>query len=201
MLEAFGHLHPVLIHFPLALLLTAWVLDLIQVWTKAPHLRSALRSTSRWNILIGAIALLPALATGWAAYLTVAHDAPSHAAMTLHRNLALASVAVFAALGVMAWLRHETEWINRWPFRVGFLLAVALLIATGYRGGLLVYTHGLGVQSLPVREEGAGHSHGDHAHPTPQPSDQSSARPEAKGSTSKPSSPHAHPKDGAPHKH
>ena len=201
MLESFGHLHPILIHFPLALLLTGWALDLIQVWTKAPQVRSALQSASRWNLLIGGAALVPALITGWAAYQTVAHDAPSHAAMTLHRNLALATVAVFVVIGVLAWLRRETEWINRWPFRIGFLLAVALLLATGFRGGLLVYTYGLGVRSLPAQEEGAGHSHGDHPHTAPDPEGKPSTSLEAKDSTEKPASPHTHPHDGKPHKH
>jgi uncharacterized membrane protein len=201
MLESFGHLHPILIHFPLALLFTGWALDLIQVWTKAPQVRSALQSASRWNLLIGGAALVPALITGWAAYQTVAHDAPSHAAMTLHRNLALATVAVFVLLGAIAWLRRETEWINRWPFRVGFLLAVALLLATGYRGGLLVYTYGLGVRSLPTQEGGDGHSHGDHPHAGPEPEGKPSQSTEAKESAGKPASPNPHPHDGKPHKH
>lgn len=201
MLESFGHLHPILIHFPLALLFTGWILDLSLVWTKAPQVRSALQSASRWNLLIGGVALVPALVTGWAAYQTVAHDAPSHAAMTLHRNLALASAAVFAALGGMAWLRRRTEWINRWPFRVGLLFVVALLAATGYRGGLLVYTHGLGVRSLPAQEEGAGHSQGDHPHAVPESEGKPSTSPEAKDPPEKPASPHTPPHDGKPHKH
>lgn len=201
MLDSFGHLHPILIHFPLALLVTGWALDLFQVWAKAPQVRSALQSASRWNLLIGGATLVPALITGWAAYQTVAHDAPSHAAMTLHRNLALATVAVFVVLCVLAWLRRETEWINRWPFRVGFLLAVALLLATGFRGGLLVYTYGLGVRSLPAQEGGDGHSHGVHPHTAPDPESRPFTSPEAKDQAEKSASPHAHSHDGKPHKH
>lgn len=201
MLESFGHLHPVLIHFPLALLLTAWVLDLVQPWVKEPQMRSAISSAGRWNFWIGGFALLPALATGWAAYQTVAHDAPSHAAMTVHRNLALAAVAAFAALGGTAWLRRKTEWIHEWPFRAGFLLAVALLLATGYRGGLLVFNYGLGVRALPAQEEGGSHVHGDHPHPSPATEGKPDAGPAQKDSIEKAPSPHTHSHDEKPHKH
>lgn len=201
MLELLGGLHPITIHFPLSLLTLGWLLGLIHPWIKNPSVQSSLKAASLWNFRFGTVSLLPAIATGWAAYFTVAHDAPSHAAMTLHRNLALVTVTAFVVLGLTAWLRRETEWINQWPFRVGFLLAVVILVATGYRGGLLVYTHGLGVRSLPAKEEGEGHSHGSpaHAHQGPSSLSPSDKKPEGRPSPSP--SPNPHPHDGTPHKH
>ncbi len=48
-------------------------------------------------------------------------------------------------------------------------MAAALLAVTAYKGGELVYRHGLGVLSLPETHEGApgpphGHHHGGEPH-------------------------------------
>lgn len=201
MLEALGHLHPIAIHFPLALLLSGGVFSLGSCLVRREELRVALQAAGIWNFRLGALALIPALLTGWAAYQTVAHDAPSHAAMTLHRNLALATGTVFLGLASLAWRGRGKGWPTGWLVGAVLLAGLVLLGTTGFLGGNLVYRYGLGVQSLPAQEEGDGHSHGDPAHPSPRPEDKPTARSEAKDAAPTPSSPRTHPHDGTPHKH
>src|SRR6202050_3271345 len=52
--------HVVLIHFPIALFLTAVAFDLIAQWTKRP----GLADSAYYNLLLAAVSTLPVLATG-----------------------------------------------------------------------------------------------------------------------------------------
>jgi len=199
MLEAIGHLHPIVIHFPLALLLSGGLFSLASRLIRHEETRNAFQVAGAWNFRIGVLSLLPALLTGWAAYQTVAHDAPSHAAMTLHRNWALATGVVF--LGVAAWRDRGKDWPSGWLTWIGLVLGLVLLGVTGYLGGNLVYRHGLGVQSLPASEgkahshDSEGHGHGDAEHDRQEPKAPLPDDPAGK------TPPKPHPHDGTPHKH
>src|SRR5271168_1993694 len=52
--------HVVLIHFPIALFITAVAFDLIAQWTK----RRSLADTAYYNVLVAAISTIPVLVTG-----------------------------------------------------------------------------------------------------------------------------------------
>src|ERR1700730_4751063 len=56
--------HVVLIHFPIALFITAVIFDLIAHWTK----RRGLADAAYYNLLAAAISTLPVLATGLLAW-------------------------------------------------------------------------------------------------------------------------------------
>ncbi len=199
MLESIGHLHPIVIHFPLALLLSGGLFSLASRLIRHEETRNAFQVAGAWNFRIGALFLLPALLTGWAAYQTVAHDTPSHAAMTLHRNWALATgVVVF---GVAVWRGRGKDWPSGWSTWIGLILGLVLLGVTGYLGGTLVYRHGLGVQSLPA-PEGKAHSHGSdgHGHGEAEHDRQEPKAPLPDDSAVK-APPKPQPHDGTPHKH
>lgn len=201
MLEAFGHLHPIAIHFPLALLISGGLFSLGSRLTTHEGVRHAFQATGAWNFRIGAVFLLPALLTGWAAYQTVAHDAPSHAAMTLHRNWALATGTVFLGVAVLDWRGQGAAWPKGGLAWTALFLGLALLGVTGYLGGNLVYRHGLGVQSLPVAE-GEGHSHGSEGHnhgAAPENRKEPKAPMPDDSAIKPPPQPHHH--DGTPHQH
>ena len=199
MLAAIGHLHPIVIHFPLALLLSGGLFSLASRLIRHEETRNAFQVAGAWNFRIGALFLLPALLTGWAAYQTVAHDTPSHAAMTLHRNWALATGVVF--LGVAVWRDRGKDWPSGWLTWIALILGLVLLGVTGYLGGNLVYRYGLGVQSLPA-PEGKAHPHGSegHGHGEAEHDRQEPKAPLPDDSAAK-TPPKPHPHDGTPHKH
>jgi uncharacterized membrane protein len=60
--------HVVLVHFPIALLMTGVVFDLAARWTKEVTRQATLAAASRLNLLTAAASVLPTLATGIAAW-------------------------------------------------------------------------------------------------------------------------------------
>jgi ketosteroid isomerase-like protein len=93
-------------------------------------------------------------------------------AMQIHRNWALATFALFGFLGIWHWFELRGHDNVKHAFTALLVVAGLLLAVTAWRGGGLVYEHGLGVQSLPEvsdagGEQGAGgHDHGDGGHDT-----------------------------------
>lgn len=153
-MELLPNWHPVFVHFTIGLLLTSAALFAVTLCLPMGSKRRAdLQLVALWNLWIGfALALITAY-FGWRAYNTVAHDAASHEAMTVHRNWALLTIAAF--LPVVAWsgLRLRGGRPASWVFVVVVLMPAALLARTGWLGAGVVFHYGLGVQSMPDVEE------------------------------------------------
>lgn len=154
---ALPNLHPVFVHFPVALLMTALALDLAVV------------AVRKWSWLDRAATLLYVLgATGsLAAYLSGRSAASSirgltgaaDAAMWEHGDWALVTTVAF---GVIAGLRIAVErrdarrgWIAIGPLRAAVLVAStggqALIFQTADRGGELVFRHAVSVTGGAAR--------------------------------------------------
>jgi uncharacterized membrane protein len=156
---ALPNLHPAVVHFPIALAVTAFGLDLA-----ATVLRRR-----RW--LDHAGALLWGLATvgAWAAWWTGEqaqktmwhHQGAAQAALADHESLglmaALVLTAVVAIRLVAVWLSFRDAKTPlgpvRWAALVAGLGALLLVAVTADHGGALVYEHGLGVGETPVADE------------------------------------------------
>jgi uncharacterized membrane protein len=135
------NLHPALVHFPIALFVGAFLMESASLlWRKDTFERTA------FHLYVLAVAMTPlAAGTGlWEAYEEHLH----HPAVYLHRNLALAAVAIAPASVPLLWvLRGRNARYFRTWFMV-FLCSMAVLITlTGYNGGRLVYEYGIGVES------------------------------------------------------
>lgn len=154
--------HPVMVHLPLVGLVIAVAFDLVATRNRAARWRDA--ATVLWWVgLLGATA---AITTGLLAYNRVEHSDPAHEEMVLHRNLALATVAVLLVTALWRWKRPY----SRGAALLGLMGAV-LLGGVGYLGGDLVYRHGLGIPTETLEEithERGGHAHG-HAAESAQP--------------------------------
>ena len=171
MIEIIPNWHPVFVHFTVALLSIAVLLSLLVRFMSAGQLREQWQWVAQWNLWLGAGITLLTVAAGFLAYNSVAHDAPSHQAMTEHRNWALVTAALFIALAIWSWLRVRSHKPSSTVLLVGLLVGGVLLAATAWRGGEAVYRYGLGVMSLPKADShehsGGGHDDiggGDHGH-------------------------------------
>jgi uncharacterized membrane protein len=126
--------HVVLIHFPVALFLSAVAFDALAGWTRRP-----LFAAAAWcNLAAAAISTLPAIVTGLLAWQLQLEGQKLKGTLLLHLVFALAAaLAIWGvfALHFMARRRHApspTPW--RWPLA---LLAVALVVVTAHLGGIL----------------------------------------------------------------
>src|SRR5580700_11638211 len=125
--------HVVLIHFPIALFITAVAFDLIGQWTK----RRGLAAAAYYNLLAAAISALPVLVTGLLAWQFQLEGQKLKGILLLHLVLACVST-------VMIWLvwwvhfraRRRTVYLPSYRLAVESL-AVGLVALTGHLGGFL----------------------------------------------------------------
>jgi uncharacterized membrane protein len=125
--------HVVLIHFPIALFITAVVFDLVAQWTK----RRSLVHAAYYNLLVAAISTVPVLATGLLAWQFQLEGQKLKGILLLHLVLACVSTAM---IWVVWWVHFRAR--QRTVFLPGYriaveLLAVALVALTGHLGGFL----------------------------------------------------------------
>ena len=158
MIEIIPNWHPIFVHFTVALLSLAVGFHIICHFLSEGKLKQQFNILARWDLWLGTgFGIVTAIA-GWFAYNSVAHDAPSHAAMTDHRNWALVTLGLFIILvGWSLWSERQERLPSR-LFLTGLLIGGVLLASTAWRGAENVYRYGLGVMSLP-QAEGEGHSH------------------------------------------
>ncbi|HKJ77195.1 MAG TPA: DUF2231 domain-containing protein [Gammaproteobacteria bacterium] len=171
MFEIIPNLHPILVHFTVALTATAVGLFIVARLLRGHTLGRELQTVARWDLWLAALATLFTVAAGLYAYGTVTHDAPAHEVMNTHRNWALTTLAVLLGMAAWGWVQRGREAASG-PFLGGAVLLLLLVLTTAWFGGELVYRHGIGVMSLPEPEPepeaAAGHTHpgeeADHGH-------------------------------------
>jgi len=96
MIDIIPNWHPIFVHFTVAILVITGLLQLI-LWFFNDKLKLAgVIFAQKWLVILGSLAILATIATGLLAYYSVAHDTPSHLAMTDHRNWALTTAAIFS---------------------------------------------------------------------------------------------------------
>ena len=158
MLAIIPNWHPIFVNFTVALFVVSAALSIVALLAPNASWRGGCLTAARWNLLLGAGFALITVGTGLQAYYSVAHDSPSHAAMTDHRNWAFVTAAVIVALGLWQWSRRHRDSAPTILLAVIFVLAGGLLTVTAWKGAELVFRYGLGVMAL-VESEEAGHSH------------------------------------------
>lgn len=157
-MEIIPNWHPLLVHFTVALYAVSALLFAAGYFTAASEWRKTLTGAAYINLWLGAGVTVFTVAAGIYAYNTVGHDAPSHLAMTDHRNWALVTAAVFWIIAIWSVFIYRSGKSASLPFVIIMLFGASLLGLTGFKGGEIVYRYGLGVMSLP-KVAGEGHSH------------------------------------------
>jgi plastocyanin len=129
-----GHFHPPLTAFPIAMLVGAAVAEALRMATKASWLEGA----ARWCVILGAVTAVIAGPLGWA----FAIDRSGTWVLEVHRWLGttLAALAIVVlVLSERRFRRPADSPENATAFRVSLFLAAALVMATGFFGGAMVY--------------------------------------------------------------
>ncbi len=125
--------HVVLIHFPIALFITAVAFDLVAQWTKRPGLAAAVY----YNLLAAAISTVPVLATGLLAWQFQLEGQKLKGILLLHLVLAgVSTVTIWLVWWVHFRARRRSVYLPSYRLGVEFM-AVGLVALTGHLGGFL----------------------------------------------------------------
>jgi uncharacterized membrane protein len=133
------------VHFPVALIVTAAMCLTAARWISPPARAAAIATVGSWNLGIGAISVLVALGTGLAAVIDL-HVGPSaHQAIAAHVKSAILTTLLIMLAALWRGFGVASDSRPTVGFLVVLWLATASMTVTGYRGGLNVYRHGIGV--------------------------------------------------------
>ena len=140
------NIHPLLVHFPIALLITAASLDVVG-W--AFRCNTPLRRAATLLYVVGTAAAVAAYFTGRSAAQTIWLPGMAQAVVREHWDWAFRSVWFFVIATVVRLVLLRPSRRGPSPaivatLAVAGLVGIGLLVATGDRGGRLVYQHGVG---------------------------------------------------------
>ena len=161
-ITAMDNIHPLLVHFPIALLISFFMVDFIGSVFKKENWRDLASGL----LYLGTITALFAVIAGFIAADSVAHAENVHAIMDRHKMLGLSVLSlafVLSSWRLLAGGKIKGD-IN---FLYLFLSAIlSILITLGAdMGGLMVYKYGVSVEAAETGTENAfqEHSH-NHSH-------------------------------------
>lgn len=150
-------LHPALVHFPIALLLSAIAVDLYS-WLRA---RNELERVVFALLVAGAITGIIAVLAGVLAYFTIpAHTLAAHEMMSRHIWLQAIAVALFIGATVIRWRSRDAS--PQLAARAIGLIAAALLTWGSSVGGEMVYRGATGINPALLAPSAKQHSHSGH---------------------------------------
>jgi uncharacterized membrane protein len=132
----FGRLHPLVLHFPIALIMLAAGIELVRLKWDRPQFAQLVP----FLLLVGAIGALFASVTGW----VFAHESYPRPALrwmlTWHRWLGIAATVL---AGGSAWIAHRFATAatpgGRWVRRASIWTTALVLSGAAHLGALMVW--------------------------------------------------------------
>ncbi len=138
-------LHPIAVHFAVALFATSIIFEFIGFVTRSIAFKKA-----AWiNMIFAGAAILAAVLTGFSAEDSVIQTNEVHELMEIHETLGVIIAGIAAIM--LTWRVFNQRPLSRTQtgmyLVIGFI-CLGLIIATGYYGGKMVYEHGVGVKPV-----------------------------------------------------
>jgi uncharacterized membrane protein len=131
-----GRLHPVLVHFPIALLIAAAIFEVLRLVRR----KSEVSPSARSCVVVAAIGACAAAFAGWMNAEHEGHSAATAGLIFWHRWLGVGVAGLALLLAIMgictAWVKHPT--LQR-VFAVMLLAGAAAVSFTAHLGGRLTY--------------------------------------------------------------
>jgi uncharacterized membrane protein len=150
------NVHPSLVHFPIAFLTAFFLLELLGTLLK----HNSLRTSASAMLYCGAVGAVLAAAAGLYAASAVTHGQAVHEIMEWHEHIGLTVAGL--ALILSTWrllLKHPlTGMAQALHLFLAGIMAAGIVFGADL-GGLMVYQHGVAVQSL--QQNNAHHHAGD----------------------------------------
>lgn len=132
-----GKFHPLMVHFPIGLLVAGAVAEALAMWRRLPWLSQA----ARYCVLAAAVGAMLAAPLGWLAAATRESPPDEMAIVAWHRWLGIAIAFWVSLTGVLSERSARSGWTHgHAAFRFALFLGVLLMSVQGHLGAML--THG-----------------------------------------------------------
>ncbi len=155
------NIHPLFVHFPIALLLTSTAFYFLGTIFKKEDLLAA----AKWELFLGTLAAALTVWTGLKAAETVSHGGNAHGIMMMHQYFGFAVLGISITLSVWVRVSKANIPVRGKPAFLLILLVLAAILTQGADlGGRMVFGKGVGVGSKSMLQETEDHSHDSHEH-------------------------------------
>ena len=158
------NLHPMVVHFPIALWLAAtaaWGFALLRRNDDAWRF-------GLWMHTLGAGGAIAAVVLGYLATAKMGHDAPGHELVHVHRDIMVGATGLSVILTGLAWWRRAGPGIWRPILGLASVALAATMTLGSDRGAELVFRYGIGVSHETPPQTGHVHDHGTPGQPDSQ---------------------------------
>lgn len=136
------HVHPMVVHFPIALFVCALVFDICSLVLKNEKFHRTAVNLYVLAALVAPFVVWTGLREAERVHLV------SHPIFNLHKTFALATMGFsLMSLPVLWIFNQKITHFFRSVFFICLLFAVSLVSIAAYNGGRLVYDYGIGVES------------------------------------------------------
>jgi len=158
-LEDVMNIHPLFVHFPIALLLTSVAFCFLGSLFKKEELLTA----TKWVLYFGTLAAAVTVWTGLKAEATVSHGGGMHDTMEAHQYIGFTVLGLSILLSLWVFLsKNRIPEKGRALFLVVLALLAALLIQGADLGGRMAFLNGVGIGRKSMLSKDAHHSHRHH---------------------------------------
>ena len=140
-----SHLHPMIVHFPIALLIVGFLFDAISLFTKKEFFTTA----GLYLIILGTLGAAAAFFTGLNAGSGISETGSLKQALETHAGaaeLALWIMAIAAVVRIILVIVKKYAGGFKYAALFLSLIGVLAIARTGYYGGELVFRHAAGVE-------------------------------------------------------
>ena len=154
-----AHLHPMIVHFPIALLITGFFFDIVGLFVT----RESFTTTGFYLLILGSLGVVAAFISGSIAGGSISEGGMLGKALETHEDAADLTIWIVSITAIVRILLVVLKRYSGYLKAIGLILYLASVLAiarTGYYGGKLVYEHAAGVQlnlgnefGTPMNEE------------------------------------------------
>lgn len=135
-----SHLHPLIVHFPIALIIVGFLADVLSLFFKS---EKCLSKTGFYLMVLGALAAIAAWATG-----QLFTSEPTQGAIVKifqkHETAALVTMILMiigASLRIFLVTKRKEDTSLKWIVFIIYLLAFCSVSFTGFMGGTMVFNY------------------------------------------------------------
>ena len=133
------HVHPMVVHFPIALIFAGYLAEVVNLFFKKHNL---LREAGFWLLCFGALSVVIAYFSG--AFLTKELYGAAGTIQSTHELFAEFTVftsLIGATLKVYLRIENKEESFLKWVAFSFYTVSLVLISITGYYGGMLVFEY------------------------------------------------------------